>query len=174
MKNLNEIISSINRAMNAIPKRVATLAVNFSKERFVEKNWYNTHKEPWAKTRKRKGSTLVSSGALKRSIRKIQVTPSYVVIGTNLPYAKIHNDGGEISGTETVKAHDRKAYKRKGYTRNSKRVKATIVQAHSVKQFSRRYHRIFKARQFIGKSQELANRVSKLISDELGKAIGGQ
>ncbi|MDR0830640.1 MAG: phage virion morphogenesis protein [Prevotellaceae bacterium] len=188
MSKLDKIISNINNAMNALPQRIATLAVNFSKERFVKKDWHDTHSEPWAKTRKKKGSTLVASGRLKKSIRKIKITPTSVTIGTDVPYAEIHNEGGNISGTETVKSHTRKAHKVKGYKRKaftfttknrtinvpSKRIKAHTVGESQVKSFTRRYNRHFKARRFIGKSAELERQVEELIKQELNKAITGQ
>jgi phage gpG-like protein len=176
MRELDNIISKINATVQALPQRIATLAVNFSKERFVKKDWHDTHSEPWLKTRKKKGSTLVASGRLKKSIRKIRVTPTSITIGTDVPYAQIHNDGGEISGTETVKMHSRKAHARKAYVRTIKGKRVRIpkgqVKAHTVKQFSRKYRRKFEKRQFIGKSAELERRVETLINTELNKAMG--
>jgi phage gpG-like protein len=173
VREVERLFDSVMARVSVLPQRIATLAVNFSKERFIEKNWHDSSPEPWPKTNKKKGSTLVESGRLKRSIRKIHVSPDYISIGTNVPYAKIHNEGGEISGVETVRAHDRRSHKRKSHSRKGKRIKRQTVKAHRVKSYSRKYYRKFKARQFIGKSHELERRVNNLISDELGKAIGG-
>ncbi|GAB6121671.1 phage virion morphogenesis protein [Dysgonomonas termitidis] len=167
------IFNRIESAVRAIPARVAVLAVNFSKERFIKKNWIDRSVEGWPKTKKKKGSTLVASGRLKQSIRKVSVTPSRVVIGTNVPYARIHNEGGEISGTERVRSFVRKSHRRRSHTRKGKRIKATTVKEYRVKSFSREYHRKFIRRQFIGQSQELGNRISKLIQSEIDKAIRG-
>lgn len=167
------IFNRINSTVAALPSRIAVVAVNFSKERFVQKNWISTVPRPWVKTKKRKGSTLVASGRLKRSIRKVSVTPSRVVIGTDVPYARAHNEGLEIKGTEVVRTHTRRQYRRRAYTRKGKRVKAQTVKAHQVKQFSRRYHRKFVKRQFIGQSQNLDERIRNLINNELQKAIKG-
>ncbi len=154
--------------MQQILARIAVLAVNFSKDRFVQKNWIDSHSEPWKKTTKRKGSTLVASGRLKRSIRKVRVTSSQVVIGPYVPYARAHNDGEEIEGTEYVRSHTRRQHRRKLHTRKGKRIKAYTVKAHS-----RKYHRKFAKRQFIGKSQRLTDDVTKLINSEISKAIQG-
>lgn len=168
-----DIFNRINQVVQQIPARIAVLAVNFSKDRFVQKNWIDSHPEPWKKTTKRKGSTLVASGRLKRSIRKVRVTPSQVVIGTDVPYARVHNDGEEIQGTEYVRSHTRRQHRRKSHTRKGKRIKAYTVKSYTVKAHSRKYHRKFAKRQFIGKSKRLTNDVTKLINSEISKAIQG-
>ena len=165
------IFERIEKAVKAFPARIAVVAVNFSKERFVKKNWQNVYAKTWTPTRKRKGSTLVASGRLKRSIRKIRVTPSQVVIGTDVPYARIHNEGGEIAGTETVRTHTRRQHRRRSHTRKGKRIKATTIKPYRVKPFSRKYKRKFVQRQFIGQSQVLNGRIDNLIKSELDKAI---
>lgn len=161
----------IKTAVSRVPARVAVLAVNFSKERFVQKNWLDSSPEPWVKTKKKKGSTLVASGRLKRSIRKVRITPSSVTIGTDVPYAKIHNEGGEIKGIERVRRHRRRQHTRRAHMRKGKRIKRTVVSAYTVKPFSRKYKRKFARRQFMGQSKELSNRIGKLIEQEISKAI---
>jgi phage gpG-like protein len=106
--------------------QAGVIAVNFSKQRFVDKNWRDTSTEPW-KPRKRtdRGSTLVRSGRLKRSIRKLVSGNYFVYIGTDVPYAQIHNEGGEINKSVSVKSHSRTRSGRpttrvKGHTRNMK------------------------------------------------------
>lgn len=168
-----EIFNRINTVVGQLPARIAVLAVNFSKDRFVQKNWIDSTTTPWKKTKKRKGSTLVASGRLKRSIRKISVTPSRITIGTDVPYARAHNDGLEISGTEHVRSFTRKKHRRKSHIRKGKRIKAQTVESHRVKSFSRKYQRKFAKRQFIGKSQRLNNDVQGLITSELNRAIRG-
>ena len=103
-KYLIRICDNIERAVHLIPNKAAVIAVNFSKERFVKKNWLDNREHPWRKTKKRKGSTLIKSGRLKRSIRKVHVGADYAIVGTDVPYARINNDGGTIEGTEQVPA----------------------------------------------------------------------
>jgi len=168
-----KIFDRIDKAVSALPARIAVVAVNFSKERFVKKNWIDRHVDTWKKTKKRKGSTLVASGRLKRSIRKISVTPARVVIGTNVPYARPHNEGGTYSGTESVRSFVRRKHRRRAHIRGGKRIKAQTIKAYRVKPFSRKYHRKFVKRQFIGQSMELNYRIDKLIKTEINKAIKG-
>lgn len=170
-KDLVRICDNVNRAINSVPHKAAVIAVNFSKERFIKKNWIDKTQTEWKKTKKRKGSTLIKSGRLKRSIRKVHVGANYAIIGTDVPYAQIHNDGGTIKGTEQVRAHKRRAHKHKRYTRAGKRIKAGTVRAHIVKSHKRRYKRTIVQRKFIGQSQQLTNKLSDMINSEIKKAI---
>lgn len=108
-KHFIRICDNINRTITRIPHKAAVLAVNFSKERFIKKNWLDDREYPWPKTKKRKGSTLIKSGRLKRSIRQVHVGADYAIIGTDVPYARAHNDGLTVEGTETVRATIEKA-----------------------------------------------------------------
>jgi phage gpG-like protein len=95
--------------MRRLVNRVGVVAVNFSKERFVKKDWLDgSSRQPWAKRkRKDKGSLLVKSGRLKRSIRKISEGDFFVYVGTDVPYAQIHNEGGEVNKITNVRSHTR-------------------------------------------------------------------
>lgn len=101
MKTFLITLDNITKALNSMPTRLATLAVAFSKERFVQQNWIDSSVEAWRpRSRKRRGgkrrqrgAVLVDSGRLKRSIRVISVSKNKIVIGTDVPYAQTHNDG---------------------------------------------------------------------------------
>lgn len=142
-----------------MPTRLATLAVAFSKERFVQQNWIDSSVEAWRpRSRKRRGgkrrqsgAVLVDSGRLKRSIRAISVSKNKIVIGTDVPYAQAHNDG--VNTMVTVKSHSRK--------RNGKTCQ--------VREYSRRMS--MPQRRFLGDSQELSARLEKLIISEIINAI---
>lgn len=170
-RDLVRVCDNINRAISTIPQKAAVMAVNFTKERFVKKNWVDNAEHPWVKTKKRKGSTLIKSGRLKRSIRKVHVGADYAIIGTDVPYAQIHNDGGTIKGTEHVRSHTRRAHKHKSYIRSGKRIKAGTVRAHIIKSHTRKYKRTVIKRQFVGKSQQLENQLTTMIQSEIQKAI---
>lgn len=72
-----------------------TIAVNFSKERFVKKDWKNQVSEKWIpRKRHDRGSLMARTGRLKYSIRKMSSGLNYVIIGSDVPYAKVHNKGG--------------------------------------------------------------------------------
>lgn len=170
-KHLIRICDNINRTIARIPYKAAVLAVNFTKERFIKKNWLDDREHPWPKTKKRKGSTLMKSGRLKKSIHQVHIGADYAIVGTNVPYARPHNDGLTIAGTEQVRAHGQKSHKRKAYTRSGKRIKAGTVRAHIVKSHSRKFKRSFVQRKFIGQSQYLNNQITEMIQDEFQKSI---
>jgi len=158
--NITTILDNVSKAIESLPNRVATTAVNFSKQRFVKQNWQDTEEEPWkGRSRSRKGGSkrqrgavLVDSGRLKKSIRVIDASKERVVIGTDVPYAQMHNDG--LEAPVSVKVHTRRSRKGKSFT----------VKAHT------RNVKMPK-RQFLGESQALANQIEEMIYNEIEKAI---
>jgi phage gpG-like protein len=168
-------LDSLTNAYKNIPTEVATIAVNFSKDRFRDQAWLDETKENWKpRKRPRIGKTgkpsnnqtlLVKTGRLKRSIRKISATEDKVVIGTDVPYAQIHNEGGTITGTAKVKTHAVKSH-----TRTRKGRKET-VKAHIVKAHSRKMNVKIPKRQFIGNSYTLQKRILLHITARFTRAL---
>lgn len=159
-KSFAAIVDDVTRAINAMPARVGTCAVNFSKQRFIQQNWHDTTPEPWkprSRTRRggerrQSGAILVDSGRLKRSIRVVSADSNRVIIGTDVPYAEIHNEG--LDGEVSVRKHSRRS--RKG-------------RLHIVKAHKRRVH--MPQRRFLGESQALATQLEELMIKELKNAI---
>lgn len=167
-KDYSVKLQRLSKLYIKFPELAAIEAVNFSKERFVRKNWVDKSVSAW-KARKpspewhseeqkkaaTRGSLMVKSGRLKRSIRKIKVTRNSVTIGTDVPYAEAHNEGAVINQTINVKKHSRK---RKGRTET--------VKAH------RRKRKItLPKRQFIGESAVLLRRVERLVQREINEIL---
>jgi phage gpG-like protein len=161
-------LNRLSKLYRKFPEMAAIEAVNFSKERFVRKNWVDKSVTVW-KSRKAspewhseaqkkaasRGSLMVKSGRLKRSIRKIKVTRNSVTIGTDVPYAEAHNEGAVINQMVNVKSHNRK---RKGRT--------STVKAH------RRKRKItLPERRFIGESALLLRRVERLVQREINDIL---
>lgn len=161
-------LNRLSKLYQRFPEMAAIEAVNFSKERFVRKNWVDRTAQAW-KARKpspewhseaekkaaSRGSLMVKSGRLKRSIRKIMVTRNSVTIGSDVPYAEAHNEGAEINTTVNVKAHSRK---RKG-------------REHKVKAFIRKRKITLPERRFIGESAILLRRVERLVQREINDIL---
>ncbi|MEE6129086.1 phage virion morphogenesis protein [Chryseobacterium arthrosphaerae] len=161
-------LNRINKAafLNRCIGQVGVIAVNFSKERFVQKNWINRTREPWQpRKRPARGSILVRSARLKRSIRKISQGSYYVYIGTDVPYAQIHNEGGQINKTVNVKAFTRQT----SGNRTRSRRGTQNVRAHT-----RRMNIRMPKRQFLGDSAVLNRRIERFISRELDNEINRQ
>lgn len=158
MRILSKEALVLQNAYRNLLARVGATAVNFSKERFIRKNWVGRSPEAWKKTDKKKGSTLVATGQLKRSIRVKRISGNKIIIATDIPYAQIHNEGGTITTVANVKSHSRVSMKGK----------KTIVKAHK-----RKMNTTIPKRQFIGPSAILERRIERTINatfkEELSK-----
>ena len=143
--------------MRRLVNRSGVVAVNFSKERFVKKDWLDGNsREAWKKRKKPdRGSLMVKSGRLKRSIRKLSEGDYFVYVGTDVPYAQIHNEGGKINKTITVRTHSRT---RKGRTE-------------TVKSHRRKMKMTMPKRQFLGDSNALAKRIERFANVEINNEI---
>lgn len=167
-------LAAVNKGL---PRKAGAMIVEFFKESFRQQGWWDRNKEKWAarKSRKRQNkgrAILVKSGRLRRSIRVIQVVQSKVIVGTDVPYARIHNEGGEYSSTDNVSSHTRKAHGRKGYTtRAGRKVKRGTVREHTVKAHSRTRKVSMPKRQFMGSSAALEKRLYGLVSREVYSAL---
>jgi phage gpG-like protein len=182
MNEFVRMVDNLIKARKALPNEIAVLAVKFSKDRFREQAWQDTNKEAWkSRKKKRQGgkrksqTLLVNTGRLKRSIRKIKADQNEVKIGTDVPYAEIHNNGGKITASANVKSYTKKAHSRKAHSRSRKGnvepVPAQNVSSHSVKAHRRKMNTTIPQRQFIGNSAKLAKDIEKLIVDRFEKAM---
>ncbi|MBI9063269.1 MAG: phage virion morphogenesis protein [Marinilabiliaceae bacterium] len=184
MRETLEYIQMLDRVAGVIdklPARAATEAVNFSKERFRAQNWVDNGTGPWPKrkpvkseSRKRSGrATLVDTGRLRRSIRKVSVTRERAVIGTDVPYAQAHNDGFRGRATQNVRAHTRKnreeARSRDASGRYKK--KSSAGGSIQVKAHTRTQNMNLPRRRFIGSSSVLDRRITRMMTAELMRAI---
>jgi len=74
-------------------------ALHFVDDNFVKQGFQGGTFQPWPKrAKKQKGANralLVQTGALRRSIKKTD-SASSTTISTDIIYAKIHNEGGDI------------------------------------------------------------------------------
>jgi len=101
-------------AMRRLPPLLGAEAVRHTKENFRQGGFVDSSLNPWPK-RKRDPDpgrgTLIGKGTahLFRDVRILSRTNNMVTVGTTLPYARIHNDGGTIShpgGTAFFKKKD--------------------------------------------------------------------
>ena len=177
-----KLLDALAECIGDLPRMVGMEAVNFSKERFVQQNWYDTAPIPWPLRRhlrrggkkRQQGAVLVDSGRLKRSIRIVSVSGTTVIIGTDVPYAQMHNDG--FKGKENVKAYRQrvKAHKRKIKVKTKKggtKTKAVQVKAHTRNIAAHQREVDMPRRRFLGESVELNRRIEKLITDTFVEVI---
>ena len=162
-----QMLDRVSKAVDKLPARAATEAVNFSKERFRAQNWIDSHTQPWKRRKATRGESnrrsgraiLVDTGRLRRSIRKISVTNTSATIGTDVPYAQAHNDGFRGKVNQRVRAHSRKTAK--GKTSN--------VKAHS-----RTININIPRRRFIGSSAQLVKNIERMMTLEIKRAINNR
>lgn len=160
MSNIFVKLKKLSRVHQTFVPKAAIIAVNFSKERFVQKNWVGRTRERWPdRERKDRGTLMVKSGRLKRSIRKIRIGSTFFIIGTDVPYAQAHNDGLTINKTVTVRQHQRTV--RRG--RTARRVEVSM--------HTRKMVRTFKKRQFIGESDVLMRRIERTLENDIKEAL---
>jgi phage gpG-like protein len=149
-------------ANNVCPTQAGNEALRFIDKNFREQK-YQGDTQGW-KENKRGGTILVKSGHL-RSANYYTTQPGQATVRNTMPYAKIHNEGGKITGTATVKTHTVKAHTR---TRKGKR---EVVKGHTVKAHTRRMNLTMPQRQFFpieGQSNTILNdAVLKKIETEL-------
>ena len=90
-----------------MPAKMGNLAERHFKESFRQKGFVDESLEPWqARKNSGRGSLMIVSGALKRSIRRTTTTFNSVTIVAGdgvVNYAQIHNEGGTVHPTVTDK-----------------------------------------------------------------------
>jgi len=132
-------LKDINDLIRKLPQWAGREAVNFYTDSWRRQGYINTSMEKWAarksedkwgkpsKKKKKSRAILIQSGQLRRSIR-YKVSGNTINVFTDVPYAQVHNEGLQVTTTQTIKAHKRAAHKRAG-----KAVKETTVKTHSRK-----------------------------------------
>lgn len=163
---LNRLRTSLGRPFaKRMVSKFQTATVEFSKERFVKKDWINKISRKWAPRKKRdRGSLMVRTGRLKRSIRKMENG----AVGTDVPYAEIHNSGGNVRANVTVRAHSRKRTKRAVSEKTGKKLKKRVSAGNGqVKSHTRKINFRMPKRQFLGESERLNRKLQTILSQEI-------
>lgn len=148
---------------------------NFERQAFFSDAWARR------KSPTRPGGTiLVDTGTLRRSV-KSRTTDDSITFYTDLPYAAIHNDGGEIVVTEKMKRFFWHKYyeatgsfgrKKNGERRNDKRTRQLSTEADFW-----RFMALKRAgttiriprRRFLGTGLEVERIVREIIEDNLNE-----
>lgn len=148
---------------------------NFERQAFFSDAWARR------KSPTRPGATiLVDTGTLRRSV-KSRTTDDSITFYTDLPYAAIHNDGGEIVVTEKMKRFFWHKYyeatgsfgrKKNGERRNDKRTRQLSTEADFW-----RFMALKRAgttiriprRRFLGTGPEVERIVREIIEDNLNE-----
>lgn len=112
-KNIRKLAERLKNDINRevydhLPRKVGVIAVNHFKQNFRDGGWLDGGLHPWKRTRRQDSSSpdakygpLTSrQNHLMHSIQA-KAAPGEVSIENPVPYAAIHNDGGDIHTTVT-------------------------------------------------------------------------
>ena len=170
---IDDAIARITETVRTLSPKIGNEAVNFFKDNFRKQGWQGATFQPWPKrkheTKKSKGRPiLIQSGAMERGIQVKEATEESTTVGTdgNIPYSRIHNEGGQIvqaARSETFVRNRLKKGARKGRFASG----VTTGQGFTFKE------RIINIpqRQYMGDSPVLRDRIEKIAIEELKKAI---
>jgi phage gpG-like protein len=170
---LRELIKAFGRNKAKLLRTIGELVVNdalqnFKNEAFEGAKWKPRKDGSSAGARKSRRNLLVKSGKLRRSVRVVSISKDSVIVGSDVPYAKAHNEG--FSGSVSVEAHKRKR-KIKTYVTSIKTKKTTkrkvLAGFNEVKAHNRNMN--IPQRQFIGITPQLKEKIKKKILSGLFK-----
>lgn len=170
---VDEAIEKVVATVKILPPLIGNEAVNFFKDNFRKQGWQGETFKPWLKRRHETKKTngrpiLIQSGALERSIQVKSNSENSTTVGTdgNIPYARIHNEGGQIKQAARSETFVRGRLKKGPHKGRFK--KGTT----SGKGFTFKERTInMPQRQFMGDSPVLRDRIKKLCIDEFTKAL---
>lgn len=174
-----------------LPRKVGVVAVNHFKQNFRDGGWLDGGLHPWKRTRRQDGNTpdakygpLTSRrDHLMRSIQA-RTAPGEVSIENPVPYAAIHNEGGDITSQPTITDKMRKyawrmVYSLAGVKGKGKLPKELPAEAEKwkglalTKKSRLTVHAHIPQRQFMGDSAELRTKINKIINESIKRIKNG-
>ncbi|WP_373701644.1 phage virion morphogenesis protein [Porphyromonas loveana] len=126
---------------------------NFERKAFFSRAWT-------PRKQGRRGSLLVVSGRLRRSLRA-QVIHSGIRFSSSMPYASAHNEGYE--GPTKVPAHTRRAHAARRIVKG--RARRVQVSAHAVRAHTK--HLKLPERRFVGDAPEVRTTIEQCVRHEM-------
>ncbi|MCR5333575.1 MAG: phage virion morphogenesis protein [Bacteroidaceae bacterium] len=181
-KAKDDILKEVN---DRLPRKVGVIAVNHFKQNFRDGGWLDNGLHPWKRTRRQDSkSPDAKYGPLtsrrNHMMRSIQAStsPGQVTIQDPVPYAAIHNDGGDITTHPTVTDRMRKyawhmVYSLAGIKGKGKLPRELPAEADKwkglalTKKRNITVHAHIPQRQFMGDSVELRMKINQRITKSL-------
>ena len=187
-KYKDDILKEVN---DRLPRKVGVIAVNHFRQNFRDSGWLDDGLHPWKKTlRQQQGGRDARYGPLtsrrNHLMRSIQANPGVgeVAVENPVPYAAIHNEGGDITTHPSVTKRMKKyawrmvyslaGVKGKGKLPKQLPDKAQMWKAIALTQKNKitvRAH--IPQRQFMGDSHELQIKVNKAINESIERIKNG-
>jgi len=173
-----QIRRNLERTLAALPTKAGAIIVQHSNQAFVLGGWTDDSFEPWTPIQSKKAkdegrAILVLTGRLRRSIRVINTTVDSVTVGTNVPYAKIHNEGGtalhyahgQILNFDHAPTNGRWRFGKARTVQQQRGIK-TIRRA-SFKEYTTKMPQ----RKFLGNSRRLTRDISTMFTTDITNAF---
>lgn len=170
-----KIVKDMERVASEIKDMVTIMgvyAINHYKKSFRDEGFTDDSLVRWQKRKKKRDDKgrgiLTKSGRLRRSLVAKKMGRYAVRINSNVPYAVIHNEGGEIN-----KEFDRRilSFGDNGHfakTRTRKQRKQVSFQ----QQITINEHKIrIPKRQFVGYSSVLSRKIEKKLDSKIKKVF---
>jgi len=159
-------LEAAKQLVKKAPRIIANEALGFSLDRFREQAWHDRHREPWPDRKVDTGKALLNfSSHLVKSIRVVSVSDKIVIIGTYVPYAQIHNEGGETHPTVTEKMRKFAWYMTKKDAKNADKWKALALTKKNKLTVK------IKKRQFLGNSEKFNRDLNDTFNKLFQKAL---
>ncbi|WP_144243354.1 phage virion morphogenesis protein [Sphingobacterium sp. ML3W] len=102
--------AKVNSVQQRLPDIIGTEVVNSSLDNFRSESFFG-NKWPVRKDKKNTRKLLVKTGALQRSPRIVSSMIGHVVVGSDIPYASVHNNGDMINRAARSETFIRNRYK---------------------------------------------------------------
>jgi phage gpG-like protein len=175
-KPINQQVQDLKKVLHEMPRLVGTEAVNFAQRNFDRQGFIDEKLVRWkpldakslSKRHAKKGrKALIITGALKRSIRIAHIGKDYVRVGTDMPQARLHNEGGTINQQVTIRSHKRKI--KQAFGRKLKKQTEFLVKSHK-----RSMNLKVPARQFLGHSRFFNRRIAMILTHKINQALGNK
>jgi len=162
-------IDQVRTSFRNMPAKMGNLAERHFKDSFRQKGFMDDSLEAWpARKNAGRGSLMIVSGALKRSIRRTNLTANSVTIVAGdgmVAYAKIHNEGGTThpNVTDKMRKFAWAMANRSANEGEAKKWKGLALTKQSTLSID------IPQRKFMGASAELDRKTLAMITNELNK-----
>jgi phage gpG-like protein len=174
--NFDDIAQRLEEKFNdlipQLPQILGNEAVNFFLDNFKMQGWQgDSGLMPWEKRKKIDKKNpgrpiLVKSGELRRSVRITAISTNAVHIGTDKPYGRIHNEGGQIHQAPRSETFTRNRFvsgKNQGkFRKGTQKGKGFSFKARVIN---------MPKRQFIGNSKALNDKLRRAIIEEIKASL---
>lgn len=151
-KRIEQMSQKVKEGLPNLHLELAVVGLRFVDDNFRNQGWEG---KTW-KAVKRGGTVLIDKGTLRRGFNS-NMLPGGVEIYTNVPYAKVQNEG--FKGSQSVRAHQRAKFKK---TSKGKRKK---ISTGNVKSFTRETD--IKQRQFAPTNSSPSPTLDKQVTETI-------